>query len=90
MLAHSLLGIALHAAVDGGIDFESVFVDVIVVSVGFAVVFAPIFHVGTQVFAQVRRQTVVVGLRCVVRHVDGFLFEKGQAVVAEVTVVVHL
>ena len=90
VFAHGLLGIALHARVDGGVDLQAVLVHVVVVAIGFAVVLAPVFHVGADVLAQIGCQAVVVALGRVARHVDGFLLVDGQAVVAEVAVVVHL
>ena len=41
VLAHGLLGIGLHALVDGGVDFQSVAVDVVVRAIGLGVLVAP-------------------------------------------------
>ncbi len=41
MLGHSLLGILLHARVDGGVDFQSVVIYVILRAVGLGIFFNP-------------------------------------------------
>ena len=63
VLFHGLFGGALHAAVDGGVDFEAVGVEVVLGSVGLAVGLYPLFHKLADVFAQVGSKALVVATR---------------------------
>ena len=63
VLFHGLFGGALHAAVDRGVNFQAVGVEVVLASVGLAVGFDPFLHKLADVLAQVGRQALVVPAR---------------------------
>ena len=60
----------LHTRIDGGVNFESVFVKIIRFAVGLAVIFAPREHVLTQVFAKISGKAVLMILLRKVGHIN--------------------
>ena len=90
VFSHGLLGVTLHAAVDGGVNLQAILVHIVMLAVGLAVAAAPVLHVAAQVFAQVGSQTVVVALRRVVAHVERLGLIGFIVLVAQVVVAVHL
>ena len=83
LLAGSLLGIFLHAGVDGGVNLQSAGVEVV------ALVLAPVFQVVGDGLAEVLRLSVVVFLHLEVEH-DRLLLQFLEAVLTEVAVGHHV
>ena len=72
-LLHRLLGITLHAGVDGGIDLQAVAVDVIRLAVGTIMGVGPFGEFLAELLAEIGGLTAVVVHHPEMRHVDGDL-----------------
>ena len=90
VLTYSGFGISLHARVNGGVNSKAVFVHIVVVTLAVAMMFAPIFHIGAYIFTQIRRKTVVVTLRGIMRYVYLLLFVLFKFFLAQVIIPLHL
>ena len=84
VLFDSGLGMTLQSRVNGGINAQTVLVDIVVLAVAFLVATAPVFHIVANIFPEIGRRAVVVANGTVVRHVDFFLLEFLEFLVAKV------
>ena len=84
------LGIALHARVDGGIDTQSVAVDIVRRAVGAEGVLSPLGQLAAQELTEVGGLTAVVIHHAEVRHVDGNQRDGVALGLGDVAVVSHL
>ena len=83
LLAGSLFGISLHAGVDGGVDGQSVSVEVV------AVILAPVFHVLGHGFAEVGGLSVINVLYAVVQF-DVCQLQRVELLLRQVAVLQHV
>ena len=83
LLDGRLFGIALHAGVDGGVDFQAVLIKVI------AVLLAPVLQMVLHGFAEIERLSVVVVLNAIVQF-DGLDLQRVVGLLCEVAMLEHV
>ena len=74
MFGYRFLGIQLHAWIDGGIDLQSIAVQVIVIAVILFMLLAPFLHFFSQYHPEVGAETIVL-VQFGVMQVNGFAFQ---------------